>query len=143
MNSTERLKIGLLFTALLGALTGCTTYVEEPHHARVYPQPTPVYVEDDYIYYPAYQVYYGPHRHHYIYRDHRAWVTRPAPPRVSVDALFASPSVRLGFHDSPALHHSTVVRQYPKHWAPPGWKPKQREGYREEGRGYYDPRGHR
>ncbi len=75
---------------------------------------------DDYVYYPSYQVYYSSTRRHYIYQDGRAWVTRPAPPRVSVDVLFASPSVRLDFHDAPSFHHSTVVRQYPQHWKPPG-----------------------
>ena len=35
----------VLFTALLGALTGCVGYVDEPYHARVYAPPPPVYVE--------------------------------------------------------------------------------------------------
>lgn len=116
----------LLGTALLGALTGCIGYVDGPRHGRVYvPAPTlqveaGIVVQDDYVYYPGYQVYYSNHRHEYIYLEGRSWVTRPAPPRVSVDVLFASPSVRLDFHDAPAIHHSAVVRQYPKHWAPPG-----------------------
>lgn len=105
------------------ALTGCVGYVEGPH-ARVYAPAPSVYVEagvpDDYVYYPSYQVYYSPNRHHYIYRDGRAWVSRPAPPRVSAEVLFASPSVRLDFHDHPSNHHTTIVRQYPKHWTPPG-----------------------
>ena len=119
--STIRFVLG---TALLGMLTGCVAYVDEPRHARVYAQPPPVYVEsgvvDDYVYYPGYQVYYSSNRRQYIYREGRAWVTRPSPPRVSVDVLFASPSVRLDFHDHPSNHHETIVRQYPKHWAPTG-----------------------
>ena len=130
MNRTKCSKIGFaLGAALLGALTGCVGYVDGPHQARVYAPPPPVYVEagvamqDDYVYYPGYQVYYARNRRQYVYREGRSWVWRPAPPRVSVDVLYASPSVWLDFHDSPAIHHATVVRQYPKHWAPPGWSP--------------------
>ncbi len=109
-------------TVLLGT-TGCI--VAEPHYARVYAPPPPVYVEpqvvvvqDDYVYYPDYQVYYSGSRRQYVYMDGRAWVSRPAPPRVSVGVLFSSPSVRLDFHDAPSRHHAEIVRQYPKHWAP-------------------------
>jgi hypothetical protein len=120
-------KIGfVLGAALLATLTGCVGYVDHPHHARVYAPPPPVYVQsevvvqDDYVYYPSYQVYYSSNRRQYVYLEGRSWVTRPAPPRVSVDVLFASPSVSLDFHDAPSIHHATVVQQYPKHWAPPG-----------------------
>ena len=78
-------------------------------------------VQDDYVYYPGYQVYYSGNTRQYVYLEGSAWVTRPAPPRVSADVLFASPSVRLDFHDAPAVHHETVVQTYPKNWAPPGW----------------------
>lgn len=107
---------------LLGVLTGCV--VEGQH--RVYaPAPpavrveTQVVVQDDYVYYPSYEVYYSSSRHNYVYLEGRTWVTRPSPPRVSVGVLFASPSVHLDFHDSPARHHTTVIKQYPRHWAPP------------------------
>lgn len=120
-------KIGLVScTLLLGTLAGCVGYVDGPGQRTVYRPPPPVYIEsgfvaqDDYVYYPSYQVYYSSTRRQYIYQDGRSWVTRPAPPRVSVDVLFASPSVRLDFHDAPSAHHSTVIRQYPQHWTPPG-----------------------
>jgi hypothetical protein len=115
-------------TLFVGVLTGCMVEGHAPH-ARVHVSAPPppvvhvqaaVVVQDDYVYYPAYEVYYSSSRHHYYYRDGSAWVTRPAPPRVSASVLFASPSVRLDFHDAPSRHHSTVSRQYPKHWAPPG-----------------------
>jgi len=35
-------------------------------------------------------------------------LSRPAPPRVSAEVLFASPSVRLDFHDHPSKHHVVV-----------------------------------
>jgi hypothetical protein len=124
MNRTKCSRIGFAFgAALLGALTGCVGHRDGPHHARGYAPPPPVYVErevvvlqDDYVYYPRYQVYYSSNRRQYIYQNGRSWVSRPAPPRVSVDVLFASPSVRLDFHDSPSIHHATVVKQYPKKW---------------------------
>jgi hypothetical protein len=127
MNKMKNSKMGFVWaTAFLVVLTGCVGYVEEPRHARVYAPAPPVYVEqavvvqDDYVYYPSYQVYYSSSHHNYIYLEGRSWVTRPSPPRVSVDVLFRSPSVRVDFHDSPSAHHSRVVRQYPKHWSPPG-----------------------
>ena len=144
MNRTNRLagKIGFVScTALLGALTGCIGYVDGPRHGGVYVQPPSVQVEagvvvqDDYVYYPGYQVYYSSNRRQYIYLEGRSWVSRPAPPHVSVDVLFASPSVRLDFHDSPANHHASVVRQYPKHWAPPGSSPNRGQGNRDDGKG--------
>ena len=115
-----------LGAALVAALAGCVGYVDGPHQGGVYVRPPSVYVEgaiavqDDYVYYPGYQVYYSSNRRQYIYRDGRSWVSRPVPPRVSVDVLFASPSVRLDFHDAPAAHHALVVQTYPKNWTPPG-----------------------
>ncbi|MDB6125536.1 MAG: hypothetical protein JWQ71_4529 [Pedosphaera sp.] len=127
MSKTKCSKIGFVSgTLLLGALTGCIGYVDGPQPGRVYAQPPVVYAEprvviqDDYVYYPGYQVYYSSNRRQYTYREGRSWVSRPTPPRVSVDVLFASPSVRLDFHDAPSAHHATVLRQYPKHWAPLG-----------------------
>src|SRR5690242_14156211 len=100
----------VLCTVFLGVLTGCVGYEREPRPAVVYTQPPPVYVEspvvlqDEYLYYPSYQVYYNSHRREYVYQNGRSWVSRSAPPRVSARVLAASPSVRLDFHDSPARH---------------------------------------
>ena len=124
----------VLCATLVVALTGCIGYVERPRRGEmtVYPPvqvETGIVVQNDYVYYPGYEVYYSNSRRQYVYLEGRSWVTRPAPPRVSVDVLFASPSVRLDFHDFPALHHTTVVRQYPKHWAPPGANRGNKEGH--------------
>jgi hypothetical protein len=82
---------------------------------------TPVVEEqDDYVYYPGYEVYYSNRRHQYMYRDGNTWVSRPAPANVQIDVLLASPSVRMDFHDTPAQHHENVVRNYPKTWKPQG-----------------------
>ena len=137
MNRTKCSKIGfVLGTTLLGALTGCVGHVDGPRHASVIcTAPTGVRgersraLQDDYVYYPGYQVYYSSNRRQYVYLEGRSWVSRPAPPRVSADVLFASPSVRLDFHDSPSIHHASVVRQYPKHWAPPGSSHGKKEGH--------------
>src|SRR5438046_6888342 len=89
LDGTKRSKIGfVLVAAFLGALTGCIGYVDGPRHARAYAQPPPVYVEsrvavqDDYVYYPGYQVYYSGNTRQYVYLEGSAWASRPAPPRV-------------------------------------------------------------
>jgi hypothetical protein len=118
--------------ALVVALAGCSKsqpevqYVNAPAAPAQPAAPAPVVlvqptvaIQDDYVYYPAYEVYYSSNRHDYLYRDGNAWLRRPAPPRVSVDVLFASPSVRLDFHDMPERHHESVIRSYPRNWAPP------------------------
>jgi hypothetical protein len=135
-------KIGLGFgvVALLGALTGCVGYVNGPRGEVYAPAPT-VYVEsgvtvqDDYVYYPAYRVYYSSYRHQYVYQDGRSWVSRPAPPHVAVNVLISSPSVNVGFHDSPANHHAEVSKQYPQHWSPPG---QSKEKHENRGNGHQD-----
>lgn len=75
-----------------------------------------VVVQDDYIYYPSYGVYYNSHRHQYAYLEAGAWVFAPAPQGVSVEVLLASPSVRMDWHDSPEHHHAEMVQRYPKNW---------------------------
>ena len=142
MNRTQCSRIGFVFgVTLFGALTGCVSHTHGPRHAQGNPPPPPVYVEpgvvvqDDYVYYPGYQVYYSGNRRQYVYLEGRSWVSRPAPPRVSLDVLFASPSVRLDFHDSPSIHHATVVQQYPKHWQPQGPSPNREQGTKNNGKG--------
>jgi len=78
-----------------------------------------VATQDDYVYYPQYEVYYSSSRHQYAYREGSAWVSRLAPAHVAINVLLASPSVRMNFHDSPALHHEDVARSYPRNWSPP------------------------
>ncbi|HWC59836.1 MAG TPA: hypothetical protein VHC44_09090 [Verrucomicrobiae bacterium] len=128
MKKIKNSKIGFIFgAAALSLLTGCVGYVDGPRREAYAPPPsvyveTGVAVQDDYVYYPAYQVYYSSYRHQYVYQDGRSWVSRSAPPHVAVNVLFASPSVNVGFHDSPANHHAVIARQYPKQWAPPEHK---------------------
>jgi hypothetical protein len=109
----------VLGAVLLVTLTGCVGYVEGPR-AGVYAEPQVLVAQDDYVYYPGYEVYYSSSRRQYAYPEGGVWVVRPAPRGVSVNVLLASPSVRMDFHDSPAQHHAAVVKQYPKNWAPPG-----------------------
>jgi hypothetical protein len=121
-------KAGLIVgAALLAALTGCLVngsnqrggYRESP---AVSGQATLV-IQDDYDYYPAYETYYSRNRHEFVYREGNSWVRRPEPRGVAANVLLAAPAVRLDFRDSPELHHSDVVRSYPKNWTPPGKKP--------------------
>jgi hypothetical protein len=81
---------------------------------------TPPVMQDNYVYYPSYGVYYNSSRHQYAYQDRGAWVSRPSPNGVSADVLRASPSVKMDFHDSPEKHHADMVQKYPKNWTPPG-----------------------
>ena len=70
----------------------------------------------EYLYYPAYAVYFNRTRQHYIYLRSDGWVTRPTPAGVSVATLLASSVVRLNFDDGPEQHHLRVIRSYPKNW---------------------------
>lgn len=121
----------MLCAAALVALTGCVGYVESPRPAPVYVEPAVIIEQDDYVYYPRYQMYYGNRSHRYFYQEGPAWVSRPAPRGVTVGVLYSSPSVRVGFHDSPAAHHSQVYRTYPKNWKQPGGN----HGHKEDQRG--------
>ncbi|MGD1087936.1 MAG: hypothetical protein ABR955_04325 [Verrucomicrobiota bacterium] len=117
-------KAGLILGAvLLVTLTECVGYAGGLsvgiNVAPVVVVPT-VAVQDNYVYYPSYGVYYNSSRHNYAYRDGNAWVSRPAPNGVSANVLLASPSVKMDFHDSPANHHAAMVKKYPRNWAPPG-----------------------
>jgi hypothetical protein len=106
--------------ALMAAFAGCL--VEQPGQPSGYRGRPAVQVQatvafqDDYDYYPGYETYYSRNRHEFVYRDGNAWVRRPEPTGVTSSVLFAAPTVRLDFHDSPEQHHSAVVQQYPKNW---------------------------
>jgi hypothetical protein len=118
------------------ALTGCGndgsrrpgTYYDRP---AVQVQ-TAVIIQDDYDYYPGYEVYYSRSRREYVYRDGNAWVRRPQPPGVRLDVLLASPSVRMDFRDSPEQHHNTVIRSYPRNWQRPEMNPKAKDDHRND-----------
>jgi hypothetical protein len=113
--------IGLLAgLACLIMLAGCIA--NTPSHrgghrsgGSVQVQTTMVF-EDDYDYYPGYEVYYSRNRQEYVYRDRNGWVRRPEPSGISLNVLLASPSVRVDFRDSPERHHDRVIRSYPRHW---------------------------
>ena len=121
----------MLGAALPVSVTGCVGYVDRPRERNVYVEPARVFIEqDDYVYYPGYQMYYGSRSHHYYYQEGSSWVSRPAPRGVSASVLFAAPSVTLDFHDGPAMHHPQVIRTYPKNWKPSAENP----GHREEKR---------
>lgn len=92
-----------------------------------------VVFEDDYDYYPRYETYYSRSRREYVYRDGNQWVRRPQP-RVSARVLQSVPSVRMEFRDSPARHHSEVVRSYPKNWKRQDAKNDRRKNDRDDRR---------
>lgn len=106
---------------LLAAFTGCNSdnSGRRGRHDREGDgrnRATVVVYEDDYDYYPGYEVYYSRTRHEYVYRDGTQWVRRPQPRGVQLDVLLAAPSVRVDFRDSPERHHDSVIRTYPRNW---------------------------
>jgi hypothetical protein len=119
----------ILCAALLMTLTGCTCYVDRPPQGSVYEDPNAIFaVQDDYVYYPAYQVYYSSSRQ-YAYPEGDRWVLQPAPRAVPVNVLQASPAVKMNFHDSPVNHHAAVVQQYPENWPPPASNQGQKQNH--------------
>jgi hypothetical protein len=121
----------VLGAALLGTLAGCIGYEQREGQLEARDGSPDVQatfaVEDDYVYYPNYECYYSVSRQQYAYREGNAWVARSAPRGVSADVVRGSPSVRMDFHDSPAQHHTTVAKQYPKNWKPSVEKRAQKE----------------
>jgi hypothetical protein len=119
-------RAGIVLNALfLLTLAGCGGSVDVPNASVTVASPA-VVVQEDYVYYPSYEIYYSSSLHQYAYLEGGVWVSQPAPRGVSVDVLLASPSVRMDFHDSPAQHHAAVVQKYPKNWKPSG--PSQKSG---------------
>lgn len=110
----------LITGTLLLLLTGCVVDGSGRHtgyrsRSAVQVQ-TVVVIEDDYDYYPTYEIYYSRNRGEYVYRDGGQWVRRSQPSGVSLNILLAAPSVRVDFRDSPERHHAEVVRTYPRSW---------------------------
>ena len=106
----------LLGSGFLVTLIGC--YNPPPERGADRPAGSQVVEQDDYVYYPGYEVYYNNTRHQYVYREDNAWVNRPQPPRAWAQTLPGSPSVHVDFHDAPERHHAEIVREYPKNWQP-------------------------
>jgi len=131
-------KIGFVLGAvLLAALTEGVCYadgvrvgiiVTPPVVVVAAPAVAPaVVIQDDYVYYPSYGIYYNSHLRQYAYLENGVWIMQPAPQGVSVEVLLASPSVRMDFHDSPEKHHAEMLQKYPKNWRPSGANQDHRE----------------
>jgi hypothetical protein len=101
---------GLVFLAAISTagLIGCAGHAESS---------LPAYIDDDddYVYYPDHEVYYGTRRHQYVYLDGAIWTRDGSPSNIFVSRLASSQSVQMAFHDSPEDHHSEVLGKYPGH----------------------------
>jgi hypothetical protein len=107
--------VGLfLASGIVVALAACYTETRSGYYAN--DRVAQVSYQDDYVYYPGYEVYYSNTRHQYVYRDGRSWVTRPEPPRAFAQARSNAVSVQVDFHDTPERHHAEVVKTYPRNW---------------------------
>lgn len=73
-------------------------------------------IQDNYVYYPGYAMYFNTSRNQYVYLNNGAWVWSSTPYGVTSEVLRASPSVRMDWHDLPAKHHADMVKRYPKDW---------------------------
>ncbi len=119
MNKTSFLLGG---SALVLVLAGCVTAGSPPraHQPSRSDVRTVIMFEDDYEYYPRYEIYYSRRRNEYVYRDRNAWVRRSELPGISLSLLTAGPMVRMDFHDSPEFHHGNVVQRFPRNWEQSG-----------------------
>jgi hypothetical protein len=75
-----------------------------------------VAIEDTYLYYPDYEIYYNPARRQYVFFDGRSWIASPVPPRDYARGLRRAPHVEIYLQDSPEYYHREVVRDYPRRW---------------------------
>jgi len=75
---------------------------------------------DDYVYYPAFQVYFNAARGQYTFWDGQVWVTSHEPPQeIPVELLEIAASVPLRFEQGARWQHAEVVRLYPPDWTSP------------------------
>jgi hypothetical protein len=115
-------KVGFVLGAvLLAALTGGAGSADGQGNGITVTTPVvvaPPVVQDYYVYYPAYGIYYNSGRRQYAYLEKGAWVAVAAPQGVTVEVLMASPSVKMDWHDSPGNHHADMLKRYPKDWKP-------------------------
>lgn len=125
---------GVLTSMLLLMLTGCGPHVDKRGASVTVASPA-VEVQDDYVYYPDYEIYYSSSRHQYASFHGGAWISEPAPRGVSIAMLRASRSVKMDFHDAPANHHAAIVRQYPKATHPARANQVRKNGQQDEDRG--------
>jgi hypothetical protein len=122
---------------LLTALTGCFTAGSGPSsHSSTPPTgQASLLQEDDYDYYPRYEIYYSRRRNEYVYRDANAWVRRSDLQGITLAMLQSGPMVRMPFHDSPELHHGSIVQSFPRNWEQSGPPRTDQNQPREDQRG--------
>jgi hypothetical protein len=104
--------IGVLFSF---SFSGCTTngnplfslpgiFGEAPYENRTTAQ-------NQYLYYPDYDLYYNRNTGDFISFENNRWIARKSPRNVSSDRLFASRSVSLQGYDTPEQHRAMYYRQ--------------------------------
>ena len=128
----------LLASGIVVALAACYTETRSGYYSN--DRVAQVGYQDDYVYYPGYEVYYSNTRHQYVYQDGRSWVTRPEPPRAFAQSRSSAVSVQVDFHDTPERHHAEVVKSYPRNWQakaakPAAQKDERKDDDRKDGKG--------
>ena len=137
MTKKPLLPAGLLAGAvLLTAPAGCMTAGSgrSAHYPTRPAVQASLMIEDDYDYYPRYEIYYSRRRHEYVYRDANAWVRRSDLRGITLAMLEAGPVVHMDFHDSPEFHHGTIVQSFPRNWEQPGHQHDDKNHHRDDKR---------
>ena len=138
MTKNPFLSAGLLAgSVLLTVLTGCVTAGSGPssHYPTRPAVQASLMIEDDYDYYPRYEIYYSRRRNEYVYRDVNAWVRRSDLRGITLAMLDSGPVVRMDFHDSPEFHHGSIVQSFPRNWEQSGQKHDDKNNHRDDKRG--------
>ena len=115
------LALGAAVLALLTLLAGDASAQGVAVPASVTPPvvvTAPIVLPDEYIYYPAYGIYYNGRRQQYFSLRGKSWLIGAQPFGVEINTLRATPFVNVDFHDSPARHHEEILKRYPANWHP-------------------------
>jgi hypothetical protein len=133
--SSPRGGVALCTVALGLAFAGCQHTVKEDHpehptdnpaiaaapttgESHAFTGTTGDHIGDDYVYYPAYEVYYSPATKEYVYFNGSVWVRSTSPEQTWIKEIRSANSVPVSFRDSPEKHHVETLRQYPRNWQP-------------------------
>lgn len=124
MPGSRLLALFLLGSALAAVLAGCAgtpTWGEWSTRPSYDQLQTARGIPADWVYYPAFELYYSRNHQQYVFREIGEWVAREEPVApLTVARLEASLSVPMAFHDAPPSHHAEVTALYPKTWLPFG-----------------------
>jgi hypothetical protein len=115
VNKTKNVIIGGLGALTLLGLSGCATN-GDPFSGLTRILSFPGYVnrevvQNEYLYYPEYDLYYNRNSQQFLSVENNRWVTRNHPRNVSAERVFASRSVRIDGYSTPEQHRNAYYEQ--------------------------------